>query len=111
MRHRKSGRKLNRDSAHRLAMFRNLATSLVENERVMTTDSKAKEARKYVERLITMARKAGQVRQIPGESAKDREARVASHQVASRRRAAAFLRRREAVKKLFDELGPRFAER
>lgn len=90
MRHLKSGRKLNRDSAHRKAMFRNMATSLFANEIIKTTVPKAKELRKVAEPLITLAKEDS---------------------VAHRRQAFNRLRDREAVTKLFNELGPRYVER
>lgn len=90
MRHRKSGRKLNRNSSHRQAMFRNMATSLVEHESIRTTLPKAKELRRVVEPLITMSKEDN---------------------VAKRRLAFARLRDKAAVGKLFSELGPRFSGR
>jgi len=90
MRHLKSGRKLNRDSAHRKAMFRNMASSLFANEIIKTTVSKAKELRRVAEPLITLAKEDS---------------------VAHRRLAFDRLRDREVVTKLFNELGPRYAER
>jgi large subunit ribosomal protein L17 len=90
MRHLKSGRKLNRTSSHRQAMFRNMAASLVKHELIRTTLPKAKELRRVAEPLITMARTDG---------------------VANRRLAFARLRDKEAVGKLFVELGPRYRER
>jgi large subunit ribosomal protein L17 len=90
MRHQKSGRKLNRKSAHRGAMFRNLAAALIENEQIRTTLPKAKELRRVAEPLITLAKEPT---------------------VANRRLAFARLRSRKAVTKLFDELGPRFKAR
>jgi len=90
MRHRKSGRKLNRSSEHRKAMFRNMAASLVEHEAIRTTVPKAKELRRVVEPLITLAR---------------------NDSVANRRLAFSRLRRRELVTKLFNELGPRYKDR
>ncbi len=90
MRHRKSGRKLNRNAAHRTAMFRNMAASLVHHETIRTTLPKAKELRRVVEPLITLAKEDG---------------------VARRRQAFARLRDKAAVGKLFDELGPRFRSR
>ncbi len=90
MRHRKSGRKLNRNSSHRDAMFRNMATSLVEHESIRTTLPKAKELRRVVEPLITMSKEDN---------------------VAKRRLAFARLRSKTAVGKLFTELGPRFQTR
>tara|TARA_R110002072_G_scaffold135654_4_gene277162 strand:- start:261 stop:659 length:399 start_codon:yes stop_codon:yes gene_type:complete len=90
MRHRESGRKLNRNSSHRKAMFRNMAASLVEHEVIKTTLPKAKELRRVAEPLITMAK---------------------SDSVANRRLAFSRLRDREMVTKLFNELGPRYKER
>ena len=90
MRHRKSGRKLGRNSSHRKAMFRNMATSLVRHEMIKTTVPKAKELRRVVEPLITLAKTDG---------------------VANRRLAFDRLRDKEAVGKLFSDLGPRFKDR
>jgi large subunit ribosomal protein L17 len=90
MRHLKSGRKLNRDSAHRKAMFRNMASSLFANEIIKTTLPKAKELRRVAEPLITLAKEDS---------------------VAHRRLAFDRLRDRDVVTKLFNELGPRYAER
>jgi large subunit ribosomal protein L17 len=90
MRHRKSGRKLGRNSSHRKAMFRNMATSLVHHETIKTTLPKAKELRRVVEPLITLAKEDG---------------------VANRRLAFDRLRDKAAVGKLFSDLGPRFKDR
>ena len=90
MRHLKSGRKLNRNSAHRKAMFRNMASSLFEHEIIKTTVPKAKELRRVAEPLITLAK---------------------NDSVANRRLAFDRLRSKAAVGKLFDELGPRYVER
>lgn len=90
MRHRKSGRKLGRNSSHRKAMFRNMATSLFRHETIKTTLPKAKELRRVAEPLITLAKIDG---------------------VANRRLAFARLRDKEVVGKLFNDLGPRFKER
>ena len=90
MRHRKSGRKLGRNSSHRKAMFRNMATSLVRHETIKTTLPKAKELRRVIEPLITLAKVDG---------------------VANRRLAFDRLRDKEAVGKLFSDLGPRFKDR
>ena len=90
MRHLKSGRKLNRDSAHRKAMFRNMATSLFAHEIIKTTVPKAKELRRVAEPLITLAKKDS---------------------VANRRLVFARVRDKDAVRKLFDELGPRYEAR
>ena len=90
MRHRKAGRRLGRTSSHRKAMFRNMAASLLRHETIRTTLPKAKELRRVVEPLITMAREDG---------------------VAKRRLAFDRLRDKEAVGKLFQDLGPRFRNR
>jgi large subunit ribosomal protein L17 len=90
MRHRQSGRQLNRNSSHRKAMFRNMATSLVEHELIKTTVPKAKELRRVAEPLITLAK---------------------TDSVANRRLAFDRLRDKAAVGKLFTELGPRYQER
>lgn len=90
MRHRHGLRKLNRTSSHRLAMFRNMSVSLIEHEAIKTTLPKAKELRRVIEPLITLAKEPT---------------------VANRRLAFARLRSRDAVTKLFDVLGPRFKER
>jgi large subunit ribosomal protein L17 len=90
MRHRHSGRQLNRNSSHRKAMFRNMAVSLVEHELIKTTLPKAKELRSYAEPLITLAKKDS---------------------VANRRLAFDRTRSKEAVGKLFSELGPRYQAR
>ena len=90
MRHRKSGRKLNRNSSHRQAMFRNMAASLLEHETITTTLPKAKELRRVVEPLVTLGKEDS---------------------VASRRLAFSRLRDKAMVGKLFTEIGPRFKER
>lgn len=90
MRHRKSGRKLGRNSSHRKAMFRNMSASLVHHETIKTTLPKAKELRRIFEPLITLAKEDG---------------------VANRRLAFDRLRDKAAVGKLFTDLGPRFKER
>jgi large subunit ribosomal protein L17 len=90
MRHRKSGRQLNRNSSHRNAMFRNMTVSLINHELIKTTLPKAKELRRVAEPLITMSK---------------------SDSVAKRRLAFARLRDKAAVGKLFAELGPRYQER
>ena len=90
MRHRQSGRKLNRNSSHRKAMFSNMAAALMRHEVISTTLPKAKELRRVAEPLITMAK---------------------SDSVHKRRLAFARLRDREVVTKLFNELGPRYQNR
>ncbi len=90
MRHRKGLRKLNRTSSHRQAMFRNMAVSLITHEAIKTTLPKAKELRRVVEPLITLGKEPT---------------------LANRRLAFARLRDRDAVTKLFNEIGPRYKER
>jgi large subunit ribosomal protein L17 len=90
MRHRKSGRKLNRNSSHRDAMFKNMSAALVQEELIRTTLPKAKELRRVIEPLITRAK---------------------TDSVANRRLVFARLRDKDAVSKLFGELGPRYAAR
>jgi len=90
MRHRKSGRQLNRNSSHRKAMFQNMAVSLLQHEVIKTTLPKAKELRRVAEPLITMAK---------------------NDTVHKRRVAFSRLRDRAVVTKLFNELGPRYKER
>jgi len=90
MRHRKSGRKLNKNSSHRKALFSNMVTSLFRHELIKTTLAKAKELRGQAEPLITLSKEDN---------------------VARRRKAFAKLRDREMVSKLFNELGPRYKER
>jgi len=90
MRHRKSGRQLNRNSSHRKAMFSNMTTSLFDKELIRTTLPKAKELRSMAEPLLTLSK---------------------NDSVANRRIAFSKLRDREVVTKLFNELGPRYRER
>ena len=90
MRHRKTGRRLGRTSSHRKSMYRNMASSLIEHESISTTLPKAKELRKTLEPLITLAKEDG---------------------VSQGRRAFDLLRDKQAVGKLFNELGPRFKDR
>lgn len=105
MRHRKDHRKLSRTSAHRWAMLRNLATSVLEHEHVRTTDEKAKEVRRVVERCITLARRARNL-----EGTKDEKA-VEAGRLHLRRHVLMVIRDKDVVAKLFDELATRFAER
>lgn len=90
MRHRKSGKRLNRNSSHRKAMFQNMAVSLFEHETIKTTLPKAKELRRVVEPLITLAK---------------------NDSVANRRLAFNRLRSKSAVGKLFSEIGPHYISR
>ena len=90
MRHHRSGRKLGRDSAHRRALYANLAGALIEHGRIKTTEAKAKAVKPIVEQMITLGRRGG---------------------VHNYRRALAFLRSQNVVHKLFNDVGPRFADR
>lgn len=90
MRHLNSGRKLNRTSAHRKALLRNLVTSLIEHEHVKTTDAKAKELRRVADRMVSLGKRGT---------------------LAARRRAASFIRKRAVVQKLFAEVAERFRDR
>ena len=90
MRHKKSGRKFNRNSSHRIALMRSLAISIILHESIKTTLAKAKEIRSFLEPLVTIAKE---------------------NNVANQRRAFSKLRDKEAVSKLFNEIGPRFKER
>lgn len=90
MRHRKAGVKLKRDISGRRALLRGLVTNVIEEERITTTVPKAKAAKPLVERMITLAKQ---------------------DTLHSRRQAAAFLLKKEAVEKLFEKLGPRFNQR
>jgi len=90
MRHMNQGRKLNRTSAHRKALFRNLVLALLKHERIKTTDAKAKDLRHFADRMVTLGKRGD---------------------VAARRLAFNFLQSRDDVKKLFDEIAPRFKDR
>ena len=90
MRHQRTGKKLGRDSAHRRALYANLASNLIEHERIRTTITKAKAVKPIAEQMITLGRRGD---------------------MHARRQAVAFLGSKDIVHKLFDELGPRYAER
>ena len=90
MRHRARSRKLGRTPSHRLAMYRNMVTSLLEHERIETTDAKAKEVRRIADRMITLGKKGG---------------------LHNRRRALRIIREREVAEKVFDDLALRYRER
>jgi large subunit ribosomal protein L17 len=90
MRHRKAGRALGRNSGHRRALFRSLVTSLLEHERIETTLPKAKELRTFADKMITLGKRGD---------------------LASRRRALAFIQKESVVRALFSDIGPRFANR
>ena len=90
MRHLKAGRHLGRTSAHRAALYRNLVTELLGHDRIRTTDEKAKEIRRFADRMVTLGKQGT---------------------LAARRRALAFIRDKDVVHRLFAEVAPRFAER
>ncbi len=90
MRHNIKGRSLNRDSGHRKALYRNLVTSLLKNEKIVTTEAKAKEVRPMAEKMITLGKKSG---------------------LTSYRQAMAFITDKAITEKVFKELGPRYKER
>jgi LSU ribosomal protein L17P len=90
MRHRVAGRKLGRKTGHRLAMFRNMVTSLLDHERIVTTVTKAKEIRKFAEHMITLGKRGD---------------------LHARRQALAFVRSKKVAHKLFAEIAPRYAQR
>jgi large subunit ribosomal protein L17 len=90
MKHRRAGRKLGRDSAHRKALYANLASALIEHGRIRTTEAKAKEVRPIVEEMITLGKRGD---------------------VAAQRQAVAFLRSKSVAHMLFAEVAPRFADR
>jgi len=90
MRHLNQGRKLNRTSAHRKALFRNMLLALIRHGRITTTDAKAKELRRVADRMVTLGKKGD---------------------LAARRRAFAFIQSHQIVKQLFDQIAPRFKER
>ncbi len=90
MRHRKSGRRLGRTTSHREAMFRNMVTSVFEHERIVTTTPKAKEVRKVVDKMITLAKRGD---------------------LHAKRQALSYIRSRDVVAKLFDEISVQFTDR
>jgi large subunit ribosomal protein L17 len=90
MRHLNSGRKLNRNASHRKALFRNMVLSLIRHGRITTTDAKAKELRRFADKMVTLGKQGD---------------------LAARRMAFAFMQSRDAVKKLFDEIAPQFKQR
>jgi large subunit ribosomal protein L17 len=90
MRHLKSGRKLNRSSSHRWALMRNLITSLLREEKIRTTDPKAKELRRWADRVITLGKEGS---------------------LHARRQALAIVQDKSVVRKLFETIGPRFKQR
>ncbi len=102
MRHRKTGRKFGRSATHRKAMFRNMATSLLEHERITTTDTKAKELRKVVERLITLGKRVtpAEIEAADGDDRKALEAR----RLHALRQARLWVADRDVLTKLFSDV-------
>ena len=90
MRHQKAGKKLGRDSAHRKALYANLASALIEHGRIRTTEAKAKAVRPYAEKMITLGKRGD---------------------LHAHRQAVAFLRQKPTVHRLFSEIAPRYSER
>ena len=110
MRHRKSGRKLGRNASHRDAMFRNMVTSLLDVEKVQTTDAKAKELRRVAERLITLG-KRNAPSLVATAANDDEKARRTATRVAAVRLAARAIRSRDVLQKLFGDLAERYQTR
>ena len=90
MRHKVDGRKFDRPTGHRMSMYRNLVRSLIEHERIVTTEAKAKEARRFAERIITLGRDGT---------------------LQARRQALSFITEDSVIKKVFDDLGPHYKTR
>jgi large subunit ribosomal protein L17 len=108
MRHQKSGRKLNRNSSHRKAMFRNMVTSLLRHERITTTTPKAKELRGHVERTISIGVRLGDLLDKPKEErTREEQARYAH----AMKQAGKTIRDREILHKLFEDIAPRVRQR
>ena len=106
MRHQKRGRKLGRHSAHRNAMWANMVTSLLEHERIETTDAKAKEIRRIAEKTITWAASVGKIVNADKSDAEDKARVVHAIRMASR-----VVHHKPTLTKLFSEIGPRFVGR
>ena len=108
MRHQNSGRKFSRSSSHRKAMFRNMVTSLIEHERITTTEPKAKELRRFAEKTISITLRLGD---ILGKSKDQRSPAEQGKYVHALRMAGRMIRTREALHKLFDEVAPKLVGR
>ena len=108
MRHRNSGRKLGRKSSHRHAMFRNMVTSLIEHERITTTEAKAKELRRFADRTITISLRLGDLLSKPRE---ERTSAEQARYVHALRMAGRMIRTREVLHKLFDQVAPKMRGR
>ena len=108
MRHRKSGRKLGRTSAHRRAMFRNMVTSLMKHERITTTEAKAKELRRFADKTISKSIRVQEIAEKPREERTPREQAQLVHAM---RMAGRMVRDRDVLGKLFNELAPKLKTR
>jgi large subunit ribosomal protein L17 len=109
MRHRNSGRKLGRNSSHRNAMFRNMVTSLINEERIETTVPKAKELRPIIEKLLTSAKHNAP--SLVEAAADDQKASKVAGRVAAIRQAGKYVRGKDALQKLFGELSEKYHSR
>ena len=110
MRHRKTGRRLDMNSSQRKALYRNMATSLMLHGQIRTTETRAKELRRYAERLISIGKRAPSEADVAA-AAGDATARVRADRVAAIRHLAEFLQDEEAVKKVMGEYADRFRTR
>ena len=108
MRHQNTGRKFSRSSSHRAAMFRNMVTSLIEHERITTTEPKAKELRRFAEKTISISLRLGE---ILGKSKEQRTPAEQGKYVHALRMASRMIRTREVLHKLFDDVAPKLAGR
>jgi large subunit ribosomal protein L17 len=110
MRHRKAGRKLGMNQTARKAMFRNMVTSLVLHERIQTTEARAKELRRFADRVVSIAKRAPSPQSFESLSG-DELQQARAQRVHAIRRARRWLMDDDALSKLFDEVAPRFADR
>ena len=108
MRHQNTGRKLSRSSSHRAAMFRNMVTSLIEHERITTTEPKAKELRRFAERTISISLRLGDLLSKPRDQ---RTVAEQSKYIHALRMASRMIRTREVLHKLFNDVAPKLAGR
>ncbi|MEZ4384405.1 MAG: 50S ribosomal protein L17 [Nannocystaceae bacterium] len=108
MRHRKSGRKLGRNASHRRAMFRNMVTSLIEHERITTTEAKAKELRRFADRTISVSLRLGDLLTKPRE---ERTREEQARYVHALRMASRMVQTREVLHKLFGDVAPKMQGR
>ena len=110
MRHRHSGRQLGRNASHRKAMFRNMATSLLEHGRIKTTEAKAKELRKVVEKLITLSKRVPPSA-LAGAGSPEETARLKAQRVHAVRQARQWVKNRDVLQKLFSEYSELYEHR